>query len=894
MAPGYFELGAAMGRNRATSVETRNRTPSSEARSGPAANLAPSRSGVLSTGSNENRSLNDLESESFFHLPSCVNEELALVQDELDNYAMLQDFSAALKTGVVGGPIGELDVSTANVELLDIALKRHERTCIKTPAAASLVYTAKMVRNLRASLQAGDWDTVENTLDTVAANNAKVIKYAAQLDPDLFNATSAQMIPTSSLGHVDVPAFADDPAVLQVAGFTPAELSIAEISRVEQEAEYRHVMLQMTQALENCGPLVGSHGLDTSSVGVTELARAIDASRALNAKTDKSRHLSTLCRLMWQTRTAVLEDDWVSFQCTQWMRKLCGDICTCPDRMQPSVESLLGASNDVLGKHAPLPSDCVVPASLQHELELYQREANNRKILASISAGLAEGGPTGEIGKLDVSSLDVKKLEHAIKLTLHLGCESVEAKCLLATALHARSMRLALMGGQWERLGELLDYAHNASQLVKAITASKAYSLLTLPNGSTPSSKFSPQVYSNTKDGKGRPAAWPSVVEDGKLIDAQEAGVSGLIAAEMDVMQLELNNRNIVVHLTAAIAKGSCSGTTGHLDLSSVETGQLEWSIDFAQRIGCITEEAKQLLFTAQVVKKIRLALISGDWTRLEQSLLDAQGQVVADIGAVEIVTAQDELNNRAILSELAAALARGRPQGRTGRLYIGSIDVKPLNESISLATKLGPKTVEARQMLFTAKVVARLRLCLLNEDLAEAGMTLEAVRGKMLASVAIPEVRMVQDEVDNWQVISELTAAITAGSPAGSVGSLDLSTVNFQSLEQALDRSESLGVKTAEAKALSETAQLLFRLRKALLADNWEPEDPNSIEGILQSIGAASISDLAKGEVQTIKHESENRRIILLLSRALADGAARGPVGELDLISVQTVDLDG
>jgi hypothetical protein len=96
MAPGYFELGAAMGRNRATSVETRNRTPSSEARSGPAANLAPSRSGVLSTGSNENRSLNDLESESFFHLPSCVNEELALVQDELDNYAMLQDFSAAL------------------------------------------------------------------------------------------------------------------------------------------------------------------------------------------------------------------------------------------------------------------------------------------------------------------------------------------------------------------------------------------------------------------------------------------------------------------------------------------------------------------------------------------------------------------------------------------------------------------------------------------------------------------------------------------------------------------------------------------------------------------------------------------------------------------------------
>ena len=56
-------------------------------------------------------------------------------------------------------------------------------------------------------------------------------------------------------------------------------------------------------------------------------------------------------------------------------------------------------------------------------------------------------------------------------------------------------------------------------------------------------------------------------------------------------------------------------------------------------------------------------------------------------------------------------------------------------------ALSLGCKTAEAKQMLFTAKVVSRLRACLLNEDVAEAGVTLEAVRGKLLASVAMPEV---------------------------------------------------------------------------------------------------------------------------------------------------------
>ncbi len=47
--------------------------------------------------------------------------------------------------------------------------------------------------------------------------------------------------------------------------------------------------------------------------------------------------------------------------------------------------------------------------------------------------------------------------------------------------------------------------------------------------------------------------------------------------------------------------------------------------------------------------------------------------------------------------------------------------------------------------MVFSGKVVARLRACLLNEDLREAGLTLEAVQGQMLASVAVPEARMVQ-----------------------------------------------------------------------------------------------------------------------------------------------------
>jgi hypothetical protein len=234
--------------------------------------------------------------------------------------------------------------------------------------------------------------------------------------------------------------------------------------------------------------------------------------------------------------------------------------------------------------------------------------------------------------------------------------------------------------------------------------------------------------------------------------------------------------------------------------------------------------------------------------------------------------------------------------------LVAGSIDLKPLNDAIALATRLSPKTVEARQMLFTAKVVARLRLCLLNEDLGEAALTLEAVRGKMLASVAMPEVRAVQDEVDNWTLVSELTAALSAGAVSGTVGALDLSTVDATSLERAIEHAEELGCKTTEAANLLAAAKQVYKLRLALLNDNWsgapppgagEGEAADGVEAVLRESAALPLSDLVRAELGLVQAEVENRRIVTLLSAALATGAARGPVGELDLSSVDTVELD-
>jgi hypothetical protein len=112
---------------------------------------------------------------------------------------------------------------------------------------------------------------------------------------------------------------------------------------------------------------------------------------------------------------------------------------------------------------------------------------------------------------------------------------------------------------------------------------------------------------------------------------------------------------------------------------------------------------------------------------------------------------AQDELDNRAIILELSQALSVGSVQVSNGKLFTGYTDVKQLSEAIALSNRLGPKTAEAKLMLLTAKAVKRLRQALLSGDYAEAKSVLESLTGKRIATVAISEIRMAQDAVDNW-----------------------------------------------------------------------------------------------------------------------------------------------
>ena len=133
---------------------------------------------------------------------------------------------------------------------------------------------------------------------------------------------------------------------------------------------------------------------------------------------------------------------------------------------------------------------------------------------------------------------------------------------------------------------------------------------------------------------------------------------------------------------------------------------------------------------------------------------------------------AQDELDDRSIVSQLKSAIQTGSLSGGVGQLNLGDVDVENLDAAVRYALHIGSKTKTSNQMVATGQLVLSLRKAFLANDVPAARDLLEAVKGKVIAAVAADEIQAAKAEVDNWTVISQLSAAIASGAAQVRFGS--------------------------------------------------------------------------------------------------------------------------
>lgn len=448
------------------------------------------------------------------------------------------------------------------------------------------------------------------------------------------------------------------------------------------------------------------------------------------------------------------------------------------------------------------------------EIRLVQDEVDNWHVITELTAALTAGGAGGELGKLDLSAVSSTGVERAVDRAEELGVKTAEAAALVSAAQLVFRLRTALLRDAW------------GAEDVDGVEA---------------------------------------VLREA----AAAPHLSDLVKPEVGLVQAEADNRRIVLALSAALAAGAAKGGVGELDLGAVDTAALDTAITTATELGVKTEDASRLLAAAKLIRRLRSVLVAGNWQWVGSVLLEARGMkdLFPQVSLKELQLAQDELDNRAIIAQLSAALRVGGPAGAVGHIAAAAIDTDGLDEAIAYARTLGVKSAEASQIVATAQAVRKLRAVLKAGDFSGASEVLESLKGKMVAAVAADEVQLARLNVDNWYVIGQLTAALSAGASHAVLGDVDVKAINLEALDVAVAAAMKLGCQTLEARRCLVTALIIRRLRAALV----EGDLAFLAQVVKEADGEAeAILPVARAEVQRARDLLAFREVMTALARAM------------------------
>ena len=485
----------------------------------------------------------------------------------------------------------------------------------------------------------------------------------------------------------------------------------------------------------------------------------------------------------------------------------------------------------------------------QTEVDGAWDELNNYKVCSFLSDALASGMATGPIGRLNVAEIRVERLDEAISTAVSTGAKTDEARLLLRTSRVVQTVREALMAGDWEAVGKHAATANN------------------------------------------------------------DAPLHDVALSEVALARDEYQNRTILRETSDAMSAGMATGDVGNMDVSTVETGELEDAVSHAELLGCKTADAATHLASARSLLQLRLALLAipkeyeedgdeaGAWEAIGTAMTDIEKQGVMPMSAQEVSSVRDELDNRQIISDITEALLVGLPGGSIGDLDVSCVEVSSMRAVVQAAQSTGCKTEEAEDALWTASSLVAIRQHLLDGAWDEVESSIEVVTGRSATGggrkrvplhVADPEIKFLRSEVENRRTLREVAAALSTGCIGGSVGALDITSVALDELRSVVREGSRRGCKTHDAEKLVAIGEQVLALRDAVQADDW-----SGAADVLSSIGT-EVHPAAVKEVTLARDEFHNRTIIEGLSNALSSGKATGAVGNVNLGTIDMLELDG
>ena len=141
-------------------------------------------------------------------------------------------------------------------------------------------------------------------------------------------------------------------------------------------------------------------------------------------------------------------------------------------------------------------------------------------------------------------------------------------------------------------------------------------------------------------------------------------------------------------------------------------------------------------------------------------------------------------------------------------------------------------------------------------------------------------------------QVLKPVRSALADGGPTGNVGALETKFVLVKPLAQGIQAADEGTVRTRSGVQLLESSRLILNLREALVERN-HPALQQGVDEILKALHTNSLAREAMSEIQVYVNEVQNQQLLQAMDKGLRSGRAAGLVGNLDISTISTRELN-
>ena len=854
---------------------------------------------------------------------SLLADECRLLRQELDNRRAVAAMEHALGTGGVEGDIGALKLDKLQLAPLATAVADASDLQQKAPRTQGTLRVARLVLGVRRSLLANDWPRVRAAL---APFRAALVASGGTSSAESSDAEDAPAAPGAGLhtagtqgALAELRAVAPD-MVQRLKDTLPpndlAALALApELVLVLRQIQDSAVAAQLSQALLTGAPRGSPTDLDLSNCDSDKLHAAVRLADAVGAKSSGTQTLSTLAVHVAGVRDALLcaeyarvpalvsaavssagrhsgiphstgspqagaqgsgrsdpfapLEAWVSNPMREGAAQF--QLAHTPDgSLARSAEDGL-VYTPVILTQSKLPDE-VAPV-VQRELRLAQAVAALSAVRSVAETCFDKGRPEGAPGALQLQHVSLDSLDRTQELISALPPEHtpVHLSVTLAAVKAVRAIRLGLLTDDWvaveggveqagEMGGDLPAAAAHDVELAVAVLHHRAV----VDTGPLPS----------------------AIRSGGPPRDTATVGAIGTWTEQLQLNALDTGLAHAAAIGTASPAAQSLVRSAAFLRRVRAAAKAQEWEL------------MESLLGTADDASLLQDVLPELDRYRLELAHSRAVAALVSGIESghgMVTVASQWRQRSRSEMALLRATVSTSReassgvsPTGDSQALVLsvqeqveveggqridsGQVHVASLDAAIELADDVGMHSDSGAVLLRTAKVLRKLRSCVVHDDLPGLVAALEEARAGPLHSMAHEQLKAMLVEFDDRAVCSELVQALEQGRPTGSGGgAMGLSGVSVDPLDKAMAYAAAVGTRSHRAETLLLSARVIRTLRWELLHPG---SDQNTLSAALAVADAQALAPEASTELHTVRNDILASMACVKLREALSFGS--------------------